>query len=68
MEYKRGWAHTQVGPQRGGGAVAYLHHLVSARKEVHDPVAQGGVQTQVPELIDELGGNYGVEGWAVVDA
>jgi hypothetical protein len=37
-----------------------------ARQEVQDPVAQGGVQTQGPELSDELGGHYGVEGCAVV--
>jgi hypothetical protein len=29
--------------------------------EVQDPVAQDGVQTQGPELNDELGGYYGVE-------
>ena len=34
---------------------------LEAHHEVQDPVAQGGVQTQVPELIDELGGYYRVE-------
>jgi hypothetical protein len=39
----------------------------AARHEVPDPVAQGGVQTQGPELNDELGGSYGVEGLAIVN-
>jgi hypothetical protein len=30
--------------------------------QVQDPVAQGVVQTQGPELDDELSGYYGVEG------
>ena len=30
-------------------------------KEVQDPIAQGGVETQGLKLIDELGGYYGVE-------
>ena len=34
----------------------------AAHQEVQDPVAHGGVQTQGPELNDELGGYYGVEG------
>ena len=50
-----------VEDQRSGGVVSYLHHLVAARQEVQDPVAQGGVQTQGPKLNDELGGYYGVE-------
>ena len=29
--------------------------------KVQDPVAEGCVQSQVPELSDELGGHYGVE-------
>ena len=51
-----------VEDQRSGGVVAYLHYLGAARQEVQDPVAQGGVHTQCPELNDELGGYYGVEG------
>ena len=55
-----------VGPpvedQPGGGVVAYFHHLVSTCQEVLEPVAQGRVQTQGPELSDELGGHCGVEG------
>ena len=30
-------------------------------------MAQGRVQTQGPELNDELGGYYGVECWAIVN-
>ena len=45
-----------VEDQRGGDVVTYLHHLGMARQEVQDPVAQGRVQTQVPELNDDLGG------------
>ena len=33
----------------------------AASREVQDPVAEGGVQSQGPELCDELGGDYGVE-------
>ena len=33
----------------------------AARQGVQDPVAQGGAQTQGPELNDELGGYYDVE-------
>jgi hypothetical protein len=63
-----------VEEQRSGSVIAYLHHLGrpvwkfrtqlhgEASQEVQDPVAQGGIQTQVPELNDELGGYYGVEG------
>jgi hypothetical protein len=49
-----------------GGVVSYIHHLGSAHQEVQDPVAQGRVQTQGPELKDELGGYYCVEGLAIV--
>ena len=42
--------------QQSGGVVSYLHYLRVVRQEVLDPVAQGGVQTQGPELNDELGG------------
>ena len=51
-----------VEDQHSRGSVSYLHHLAAARQEVQDPVAQGGVQTQGPELNDELGRYYGVEG------
>ena len=44
-----------VEDQQSGGVVSYLHLLGVARQEVQEPVAQGGVQTQVPELNDELG-------------
>jgi hypothetical protein len=44
------------------GVVSYLHHLGAACQEVQDPVALGRDQTQGPELNDELGGYYGVEG------
>ena len=50
-----------VEDQRRGGVVSYLHHLCATHQEVQDPVAQGGVQTQVLNLDDELGGYYGVE-------
>ena len=53
---------TCVEDQRSGGVVSYLHHLGIDRQQVQDPVAQGGVQTQGPELNDELGAYYGVEG------
>jgi hypothetical protein len=36
--------------------VSYLHYLGAAHQEVQDPVAQGGVLTQGPELNDELEG------------
>ena len=49
-----------VEDQQSGSVVSYLHHLGAARQVVQDPVAQGGVQTQGPELSDELGGYYGV--------
>ena len=50
-----------VEDQRSGDVVSYLHHLGSARLEVQDPVAQGGVKTKGPKLNDEFGGYYGVE-------
>ena len=46
--------------QLGGWIVAYPHHLGAARQEVPDTVAEGSVQSQGPELGDELG-NYGVK-------
>jgi hypothetical protein len=46
---------------RISGVVSCLQHLGAARQEVQDSVAQGGVQTQGPELNDELAGYYGVE-------
>ena len=42
--------------QWGGGDVAYPHHLRSARQEIKDLVADRGVQSQGPELGDELQG------------
>jgi hypothetical protein len=50
-----------VEDQQSGGGVSYLHQLGMAHQEVQDPVAQGGVQTQGPELNYELGGFCGVE-------
>ena len=50
-----------VEDQRSGYVVSYLHHLGSARQDVQDPVAQGGVETQGLKLNDELGGYYSVE-------
>jgi hypothetical protein len=47
--------------QRGRRVVAYSYHLVAARQEVQDPVAEGGVKSQSPSLSDELRGHYGVE-------
>jgi hypothetical protein len=52
----------RVEDQCNGGMVAYLHHLASTHQEVQDPVTQEGVQTQGPELSDELGGHYGFKG------
>ena len=43
------------------GVVSYLHQQGAAHQEVHDPVAQGRVQTQGLKLDEELGGYYGVE-------
>jgi hypothetical protein len=45
-----------VEDQQSWGLVSYLHHLEEALQEVQDPVAEGRVQTQGPELIDELDG------------
>ena len=64
---QEGAEHTPLwGPsvedQRSGGVVSYLHHLGATRQEVEDPLAQGRVQTQGPELNEELGGYYGGEG------
>ena len=44
-----------VEDQRAGEVVSYLHHLGAALQEVQDPVAQGGVETQGLEIIDEFG-------------
>jgi hypothetical protein len=71
LEVQEGTKHATLrGPrvedQCGGGVVTYPHHLGAARQEVQDSVAQGGVQSQGPELSDELGGLYGVEHRAVV--
>jgi hypothetical protein len=35
-----------VEDQRSGDVVSYLHHLGAALQDVHDPIAQGGVETQ----------------------
>ena len=51
-----------VEDQQSGDVVSYLHHLGVSRQEVQDSNAQGRVQTQGPEIDDELGGYYGVEG------
>ena len=40
-----------------GGEVAHSHHLGSTLQEVQDPVAQGGVKTQGPELGNKLSGH-----------
>jgi hypothetical protein len=44
--------HPPRGPcvegQRGAYAVSYHHHLGAACKEVQDPVAEGGFQSQRP--------------------
>ena len=39
-----------VEDQRGGDVVSYPHHLVVARQEVQDPVAQGGVSSLMTSL------------------
>jgi hypothetical protein len=71
-EYRMGTKHAplrvpRVDGQRGGCVVAYPYHLDATRQEVQDPVAEGGLQFQGPELSDELGGLYGVESWTVVN-
>ena len=45
-----------VEDQRRGGVVSFLHHLGAARKEVQDPVAQGGYRPRAPSLIMSLEG------------
>jgi hypothetical protein len=50
-----------VESQRGGCVVTYPYHLEAARQEVQDPLAEGGVQSQGPELSDEFEGHNGVE-------
>jgi hypothetical protein len=47
--------------QRGGCVVVYPHHLGAVHQDIQDLFAEGGVQSQVPWLSDELGGHYGVE-------
>ncbi len=41
-------------------SAALPHHLESAWQEDQDPPADGGVQTQVSELVDEPGGSDAV--------
>ena len=61
-EYRRGLSMHPCGAPllRFSEVVSYLQHLGAARQEVQDPVVQGWVQTQGPEL--KVGGYYGVEG------
>ena len=56
-----------VDDQQSVSDVSYLHHLRVARQKVHDPVAQGRVETQGLELNDEFGGYYGVKFLAVIN-
>ena len=49
-----------VDGQRGKSVVAYPHHLRAARLVVQDPVADGDVQSQDPDLCDELEVDHGV--------
>ena len=51
-----------VEDQRSGGDVSYLHHMVVARQEVQDHVAQGRALTQRNKFNDKLGGYYCVKG------
>ena len=62
-EYRRGLSTYLCGDPvlRISIVKVYLHHLGGARQEVQDPFSQGGVQTQGPELNEELGGYYGDE-------
>jgi hypothetical protein len=60
-EYRRGLRTHLCGAlvvRSDGDVVSYPHHLGTARQDVQDPVAQGGVETQ---LNDEFGGYYGVK-------
>jgi hypothetical protein len=41
-----------VEDQWGGEVVSYPHHLVAARQEVQDPVAQGWVEAQGLNLLE----------------
>ncbi len=47
--------------QGGEYGAAFLHSLGSAHQEVQDLVTQGGVESQISELVDKLGGHNGVE-------
>ena len=63
QEVQEGAKHTPLGGprvegQHGRGVVANSYHLWSARREVQDLVLKGRVQSQGPELGDELGGHY----------
>ena len=63
-EYRSGLStHSCVAPVlRINVVVSCLHYLGMDRQEVQDPVAQGGIQTQGPNLNDELGGYYAADG------
>ena len=63
---QEGTKHTPLrGPrvegQCGGGVVAYPHHLGPSTQEAQDPATEEGVQSQGPQLGDELGWEYGVQ-------
>ncbi|KAI3362606.1 hypothetical protein L3Q82_001696 [Scortum barcoo] len=65
-EYRERAEHTALGSadvesQGGGCGAAHPHSLWSSHQEVQDPVTEGGVETEVSELGDELGGHDGVE-------
>jgi hypothetical protein len=55
-EYRRGLSTHPRGPpvsvdfQCGGCVVAYHHCLGEAHQDVQEPVSEGGVQSQGPEL------------------
>ena len=50
-----------VEDQRCKGDVNYPHDLGSARQEVQDPVAEGGIQSQGPKVGEERALDNGVE-------
>lgn len=47
--------------QAGGCGGADPFVLGSAGQKVQDPFTEGGVEFQISELYDELGGHYGTE-------
>jgi hypothetical protein len=62
-EYRRGLStHPCEAPTlRISGMEMLIPTFTTRGQEVHDPIAQGEIETQGLQLDDELGGYYGVE-------